>query len=339
MSYRRSFTKTIPVHYSGTEYATVSTGEGSKTVSVHYSGTVYETVTVNVNVDTDSFENSVDRCNGTVNVLTGSVTATQAAQVASIRENSRKVGETIIQGFFTTVQSEISQQIMEISSRIEATLVHLREMAQRCIAKQKQMETDYGRLSSRYGAIFEDLNKELKNRIYELDIPTFKFKETSDKTANRGLGTDLASVVAISGAENGHLEAMLGASVTKRQAMGAIGKANTFLVKQKTCEKLLDSCSINESTDAVYYAPVCYIETKGESEVINSELYTSEFIGKPNNRLAEKMKEVTFTTNEFDQDMLKTHFSAEVADKYAYSDSHDERVRDYITKLFNNTLE
>ena len=124
MSYRRSFTKTIPVHYSGTEYATVSTGEGSKTVSVHYSGTVYETVTVNVNVDTDSFENSVDRCNGTVNVLTGSVAATQAAQVASIRENSRKVGETIIQGFFTTVQSEISQQIMEISSRIATESPH-----------------------------------------------------------------------------------------------------------------------------------------------------------------------------------------------------------------------
>jgi hypothetical protein len=51
------------------------------------------------------------------------------------------------------------------------------------------------------------------------------------------------------------------------------------------------------------------------------------------------MKDITFTTDEFDQDMLKTHFSAEVADKYAYSDSHDERVRDYITKLFNNTLE
>jgi hypothetical protein len=340
MSYRRSFTKTIAVHFSGTEYATVSTAEGSKTVPVPYSGTVHEPVTVNVDVDTDPFDNSVRHCNGSVGTLTGSVVATETAQVQSIRRNSRKVGETIIQGFFSTVQSEISQQIMETSSRIEATLVHLREMAQRCVAKQKQMETDYGRLASRYCSIFEDLNKELENRIYELDRPTFKFKETSDKTANRGIGTDLASAVAISGAENGHLEAMLGVSITKKQAMNALGKANTFLVKQKTCERLLDSCSINESTDAVYYAPVCYIETKGESDVISNELYTSEFIGKQtNNRLAEKMKDITFTTDEFDQDMLKTHFSAEVADKYAYSDSHDERVRDYITKLFNNTLE
>lgn len=333
MSYSRSFTKTISIYYSGS--VTASNGE-----RVGYSGHANETVTVRVDVNTTPFDSSVRHCNGSVQALTGSVVATEAAQIDSIRKNSRKVGETIIKGFFSTVQSEISQQIMETSSRIEATLVHLREMAQRCVAKQKQMENDYGRLASRYCAIFDDLNKELENRVYELDRPTFKFKEISDKTANRGISTDMSSVVAIAGAENGHLEAMLGASIAKRQALNALGKANTFLVKQKTCERLLESCSLNESTDAVYYAPVCYIETKGESDTINKELYSSEFIGKQsNNRLAEKMKDLTFTTNEFDQDMLKTHFSAEVADKYAYSDSHDERVRDYITKLFNNTLE
>lgn len=335
MSYRQSFTKTIPVHYSGSK--TVSVGES--TTTVYYSGTVYEQVTVNVNVDTDSFDHSIRECNGSVGVLTGSVVATEAAQVNSIREKSRQIGSTIIAGFFSTVQSEISQQIAELTSQIEATLIHLKEMAQRCISKQKQMEVDYGRLASRYSAIFDDLNKELENRIYEIDRPTFKFKEISDQSACRVVGTDMASTVAVSGSENAHLEAMIGASIAKKQAQTAIDKANLFLTKQKRTEKLLETCSINESKNAVYHAPVCYIETCNERATKNRDIYAADFVDKSRlSKLMEQMSEIDYNLTETDKANLQQCFRDEVAAKYAYADSHNERVRDYITILFNNTL-
>lgn len=339
MSYRRSFRKTIPVHYSGSTTETVYVGDQSRTVRVHYSGTVYEDVTVNIDVDTDPFDSSIRNCNGSVGLLTGSVVATEAAQVSSIRDNSRKVGQTIISGFFSTVKSEISQQIMELTSRLEANLVHLKEMAQRCVEKQKQMEVDYNRLLTRYSAVFNDLNKELENRVYELDRPTFKFKEMSDVAASRGMGTDMASTVAVAGAENGRLEAMIGASLAKRQALTAIGKANTFLVKQKTTEKLLDSCSINEGRNAVFHAPVCFVETSGNG-TLNRELYASNFVAKSQyDSITDQMKSLDYVSTDEDTAMLKQHFSDEVAENYAYSNSHDERVRDYITKLFNKTIQ
>lgn len=335
MSYSRSFRKQISVPYSGSKTVTV----GDSTTTVHYSGTAYEWVTVNVEVDTNPFDRSIRDCNGSVGLLTGSVVATEAAQVGSIREKSRKIGKTIVDGFFSTVQSEISQQIAELSSQIDANLLHLREMAQRCISKQKQMEADYARLSSRYSAIFDDLNKELENRIYEIDRPTFKFKEMSDKSACRSIGTDMASTVAVAGVENAHLEAVIGASVAKKQALNAIDNANVFLVKQKSTEKLIESCSIKEGRNAVYHVPVCYFETAGQSAVVDRNLYASGFVGNAQKtQLLEEMKGRDYASTEADKATLKQCFNDEVAQKYAYADLHDERVRDYITKMFNNTL-
>lgn len=95
MSYTRSFTKTIAVHYSGSVSYPASQSGGTTS----YSGTAYETVTVNVNVDTDPFDASVAQCNTGVGMLTGSVVATEAAQVASIGEAAQKVGSTIVKGF------------------------------------------------------------------------------------------------------------------------------------------------------------------------------------------------------------------------------------------------
>ena len=88
MSYTRQVRKTIAVHYSGT----VSYGPSQNGGTASYSGTAYEDVVVNVEVDTTPFDASTHRCGGQVDLLTGSVAATEAAQVASIKENSRKAG-------------------------------------------------------------------------------------------------------------------------------------------------------------------------------------------------------------------------------------------------------
>ena len=166
MSYRRSFHKTIVVHYSGSVSYSYPASQNGGSGTAHYSGTAYEDVQVNIDVETTPFDNSVAHCNNSVNVLTGAVVATEAAQVASIDSNAKKIGSTIVEGFFKTIRSEISQQISELSSRLDATLMHLHKMAKRCVEKQKQMESDYNGVSNRYMKIFDDLNNELANRIY-----------------------------------------------------------------------------------------------------------------------------------------------------------------------------
>ena len=99
MSYTRRFSRNITVHYSGNVSYPPSQHGGTK----YYSGSTTETVYFDVTVDTDPFDKEVHEMKGHVDLLTGSVVATEAAHVNSIDEKSRQIGDTIIRGFFKTV--------------------------------------------------------------------------------------------------------------------------------------------------------------------------------------------------------------------------------------------
>lgn len=337
MSYSRSFTKRISVYYSGS----VSYPASERGGTVSYSGYASEDVTVNIKVDTEPFDSSVGHCNASVGALTGAVIATEGAQVASIREKARRIGQTVVDGFFKTVRSEISQQIMELSTRIEANLLHLRELAKRCVDKQNQMELDYNRISNRYVKIFEELNSELKNRIYELDRPVFTFKEDSDKSAYRLLGNDLVGTVTVAGAETSKLEARIGASFTKKRALDTIRQANKFLREQKETECLLQSCKIDDDDDdAEFYIPVCLVEMNETEQQFSRKLYQPGIVDDKvmTNMVSAFIDHEWQNVSQQDWKKIEQHFNTEIGEHYNSVDSHDVRVRDYITRLFNNTI-
>lgn len=333
MSYRRTFHKTIAVHYSGYVSYPASQSGGSKS----YSGTAYEDVTVNINVDTNPFDSSVAHCNTTVNALTGAVVAAEAAQLVSIDKNAKKVAGTIVNGFFSYIRSEISQQVMELSQKIDAHLIHLRELAKSCVAKQKQMETDYNRISDRYLKVFDDLNKELENRIFELNKPAFVFKNENDKHTIRTTGNDLVSTVTVFGSEGGGLQAKISASVAKKRALDAINQANVFLWKQKRLQATINQSMLNENITATRFSPVCFIETSGENNQIGRNVYVADFLPKTNpNELMEKFQKQTWTaTTKEQKDNIQRYFNSEVGNTYTSNNQHDERVKEMIVKIFN----
>ncbi len=339
MSYSRSFTKRIAVHYSGRVSYPASQNGGT----VSYSGTEYEDVTVNIKVDTDAFDSSVQNCNSSVNVLTGAVVATEGAQVVSIRNNALRVGQTIIDGFFKTVRSEISQQIMELTNKINATLLQLNEMVKRCNDKQHQMEVDYNRISKRYLKIFDDLNNELENRVYELDKPAFLFRETCDESSYRAIGSDLVGTVAVAGSENSQLEARISASIAKKRALDTIRKAHTFLEKQKQTDHILHDHILHENQEAVYYMPVCFVEKNNSKNQIDREIYQSNVLGRvDDNELIDSFRGETWSSmSPQEAQQIKLYFNNELSAHYtAASNEHDDRVRACISRLFNiNTIQ
>ncbi len=334
MGYKRSFTKRIAVHYSGSVSYPASQNGGS----VSYSGTAYEDVTVNINVATEPFDDSVSHCNSQVGLLTGAVVATESAQVASIRKNARKVGQTVIDGFFKTVRYEISQQISELSNLIDATLMHLHELAKRCVDKQAQMETDYNRISARYLKIFEELNSELKNRIYELDRPSFTFKSDSDRNAARFIGESPAATTVVAGQEEGSLQAMIQASVVKKKAQETIQEINDFLATQKRLERILHQCILRDNRAAQVYLPVCYLETRGEHDRIDRELFQPDYTPPVQLRhLEEALGSAEWSAFPVArEEHIRQFFNRELSGHYAVADPHATRVRDCISRLFNN---
>jgi len=337
MSYSRSYRERIAVYYSGSVSYSYPASQNGGSGTAHYSGTAYEDVNVNIDVDTNPFDNSVAKCNSNVNLLTGAVVATETAQVVAIDKNAKKVAGTIVKGFFDYIRSDISQQIMELSQRIDAQLLHLRELAKNCVAKQKQMETDYNRISSRYLNIFSDLNNELKNRIFELDKPAFVFKNNIDNHANRTSDNDLVSTVTVFGREGGELQAKISVSVAKKRAFNAINQANIFLWKQKKMQSTINRSMLNENHAAQRFSPVCFIETNGEKSQISKNVYQSDFLPKINqNEMFENFKAQNWTNASKEQkENIQRYFNSEVSNAYTSNNQHDERIRNMIIKIFD----
>ncbi len=335
MSYRQSFSKRIAVHYSGSK--TVSVAEGQRSVTVNYSGTEYEDVQVNIDVETTPFDRSITQCNNTVNVLTGAVVATETAQIVTIDKNAKKIGSTIVDGFFKTIRSEISQQISELSSRMDATLMHLHEMAKRCVAKQKQMESDYSNISGRYLKIFADLNKELTNRVFEIDKPAFVFKKQADAQHSRSSENDLVSVATIFAAEDGSLQARIGVSVAKKRALDTILKANKFLVKQKYLNATINNSMLEESLAALKYSPVCYLETQNEHSQIDKSMFQSNYLPKmQTGTLIDGLQGREWKNPSVENStQIGRYFYAEVSRHYSDGNVHSTRVRENIINMFD----
>jgi len=343
MSYTRKYRERIAVPYSGSVRYTYPASEKGGSGTAHYNGTAYEDVNVNIEVDTIAFDNSVENCNTNVNLLTGAVVATEAAQILSIDKNAKKVGKTIVDGFFGYIRSEISQQIAELTQGIDSQLMHLRELSKAVIDKKRQMEGDFLRISSRYIKTFDDLNNELSNRIFELDKPTFVFKKELDNQSIRTTNNDLVNTVAIFGKEGSELQSKISASIAKKRALDTLNKAKIFLWQQKKLNNTVQQSMLNESTESSQYSPVCFIETQAEKSQISKGLHAPSFVSalqenQTKNELIEQFNESTNSWSTISKDYtdnLKLYFNSELNKTYTTAEQHSVRVKEMIQKIAN----
>lgn len=336
MSYtRRLPTQYITVHYSRSVSYPASQHGGTLQVS----GSVSEPVDVVVHVDTDLFDHEIDKCNDRVNLLTGSVVATEGAQVESIHANSRKVGDTIIRGFFKTVRSDISQQIAALQSRIDALLIHLHELSARCIGKRDQMTVDYNRISSRYLKIFGELDRELENRIHAVDAPVFDVTRAADATASATTAESLVATTALGAAESSRLHARISAAMAKRRASEALSKAQRFLNVQYSVDSLLADCLRPGGEGAMLYTPVCLSETTEAPGQFSRRLDASPLLDNVSRQaLLDGMDDCPWggTVSPSDAQAIAGYFNDEVARMSSQAVTPSQRrVAAMTSRLFN----
>lgn len=340
MSYSRQYTKKIAVPYSG--YATetfsypASESGGSRTVRVYYEGTAYEDVQVDIEVDTDPFDRGVANCNNHVDVLTGSVVATQAAQVESIKQKAKQIGDTVVNGFFNTVRFEISTQIVELQKRVEALLLDMNEKQKKLLALKAQMEKDYHRVSEQYGKIFGELNQELENRVHALDQPVFSSANEMYLAEDRFMQMDMLNVVALSGKENALLDAQIGTALTKQHTQRALNEVNTFLTKKQASELILEHSKIADNSERRFYAPVCYASTTDEHNVINSQAFASGILPQDTSSQVVGIVQMDSIPDMSDEEKESVDvFFKTLVNEADASDEHAVRVKNIITKLYS----
>ena len=335
MSYTRKFTKAITSVHEGSMY--ITSDDVGKFKSYHSEKTEY--ITFEVTVDTEPFDESVDDMKEHVDILTGTIAATEAAQVASIRENSRKIGQTIVAGFFKTVRSDISQQIAQLKIKTDTLLIQLHELAKRCNDKRRVMTVDYQRISSRYAKIFDELNKELENRIHSIDEPVFRFVQKSSEThdeINKSVG-----VPTIHASENARLHSKITAAHAKKMAIGTLDRMHAFLSTQYRTDRILSKCLLNEEKEGLYSAPYCVIDARQSDGNVHSSVYCAPMIDRVDkNELLEKEHHAADQTQQILQnEAVKNYFNSEVAHTLsAETSTHNERVAKMTLRLMQENI-
>ena len=335
MSYTRRFSRSVTIRYSGSVSYPASEHGGS----VSYSGSASETVHFDVTVDTEPFDDAVDGMKGGVDLLTGAVVATEAAQLKAIDSSSRKIGDTIVAGFFKTVKSDISQQIAQLKIHSETLLLQLNKLAERCREKQRQMGADYQRISDRYVKIFTDLSKELENRVYSIDEPVFKTTRMLDRIGGHEGNEEAAATVSVTAGETAHVHSILAVNQAKRQALQAIEKGQRFLGIQYATDDVIRRCLLPKDDSGFIATPFCVMETVSEGGREERTLHASPLLGGIDSETLSRgidAKGWTKRISEEEARRISDCFNRRVAvEQAAASDAHARRVADMTARLFN----
>ncbi len=173
MGYTRSYREYVHVHYT-------------QAVSVHYpasqsggSTTGYATideqvpVDIQIHVDTDPFDSSVGNHANNVDFLTSAVVGMKTSQLNSIRQNSERISNSITNGFYRLIGSEITTQMSENRSALQAKAALVFELAKDIQQKHARMADDINRLKRHYKQVFDTLDEDCRKRVLALDKASF----------------------------------------------------------------------------------------------------------------------------------------------------------------------
>lgn len=141
---------------------------------------------INCRVDTQPMADELRTVSRHVTGTTTAVVAMQAAVIKADQDAADRVCHDVNRGFHALMSSQISQKIAKLQSDVDSHLLRLNQQAKQLRNIKTQMERDYQRTAQRYAKTFSTINKELRQRIQELDQPVFRFATTEvEMTENR----------------------------------------------------------------------------------------------------------------------------------------------------------
>ncbi|GHT76494.1 hypothetical protein FACS189463_1690 [Bacteroidia bacterium] len=142
--------------------------------------------TFNYTVDTNPMAQEISTVSNHIKGTTTAVVAMQTAVVLAEAKAADHVCNNVNKGFYTLIRSQISQKIAKLQSEVDSHLMQLNAQRKQLLGIKNRMERDYNMISSRYLKLFNGLNQNLKQRVFELDKPTIDFAVREvEKVSNR----------------------------------------------------------------------------------------------------------------------------------------------------------
>ena len=258
MSYSERYSTSVS--YSGSVSYSYPASQNGGYGTAHYDGEI--PIDVTVNVDTQPFDGSVNHFNSSVDVLTGSVVAMHAAQCAAIQQTGQEVSAALIDGFFGTINTELSQQLQALDSAMKAGFGLIMEQGKAVGTKKIQMEGDFNRICSRYIRLFDDLDNECYKRIYALDKPSFSLSEKVQRQLLSETSGDASALNILGIEEESSIKSLVFVSSLYRRVLLVLQTMRDYINQESDISSLVNSLLSDESVDKniPLFSPVVWIE-------------------------------------------------------------------------------
>ena len=337
MSYVRTYTVTVP--YSGSVHYPASKSGGWKP----YAGT--ETVVVNIHVDTDPFDMSVSNANTIINALTGSVAAMNTANCFSIKQSADKVSQSLVNGFYSLMSSDITTKRSECYSELQAKHALLMQLSQDVQDKYIRMSEDIERLKAHYGSIFRDLDNDLSKRIRELDRKPFTIAEkTRENVILEPFRSEAAS--AASNVSSGSSGGRITVARIKQKVAEVLNVMSSSVHSNYSYRSELNDTLWEEKLEdeEMIYVPIAYFISDDISSERKNEAFFTPPIPANDNMCSAVRSHMNLRgygqgkkVSEEDMNMIDHAFSAMVEDMYSNqeNDNYNSRVYSEIVRMWN----
>lgn len=276
MSYKK--TKTLPVEYIDHEYELVESGNNVQVKTYEVKRTKY--IDVNINVDSRPFDNSVDRCGEHLGALTGSIIGFKAANVASKIENEKQIVNSVVSGFSSLIDQNLTLQNKGIEAEMHALAGELIQQNKELEHKHDVMNKDYNRIKSRYTSLFDTINKEFGNRIKLLIKPCIDFVSQVRQEQNRRIDSTLLSVATTTGKESDSARIAIQTSKLKNNAERLISTAGNYIIGNKSLNTVKNTfLVVGNGVDGIYYAPAVLSYSTDDTSSSKTQCFSGPLLG------------------------------------------------------------
>lgn len=292
--------------------------------------------TFNYTVDTDPMAREIGTVSKHVDTTTAAVVTMQAAVVLAEEQAANHVCENVNRGFFTLMRSQISQKIAKLQSEVDSHLMQLNQQRKTLTAIRIRMERDYNMISSRYLKLFNGLNANLRQRIFELDKPVIDYavKEV-ERISNRT--RYLTATVPITQLESLSTSQKIIASNVKYRGLNVIHSMKKFLGDMSEQKKLTNRILLEDYKviNATLSIPVIISEmnhdkynNKSIDIIVSDGMLTKTTQSAIKNTIMSDIDNLKWQSGEIHRE-IRSEFNKILSDSTA-----SQRVRDMMNKLF-----
>lgn len=289
-------------------------------------------------VDTHPMAREIDSVTNHIQGTTAAVVGMKVAVVKAEEEASQYVCENVNRGFYTLIQSQISQKIAKLQSEVDSHLMQLNQQRKQLLAIKGRMERDYNMISNRYLKLFTGLNQNLQQRVYELDKPVMEFavKEV-DKVSNRT--KFLTAVVPVTQIESVGMSQQILASNLKFRGAGVIKAMSRFLsdmsAQNELTKHVLLPASVGGESQTLS-VPVLIYETQYDNsnnrrtDVVVTDQGLSRSSGQTiQNAISERAATFEWESGKGIDNEVRSEF-----DRFLSNSNASARVKDMAARLF-----